>query len=130
MVQWDEAQAEYACSLLLSQRISCKTFRPAKADQRILRFYTHSVKSDFTMTKAENGDLSTSLVPPVSITTESLSVRIGSSRTWRQRTRPAQDEREQSGKQKTILNDVNLNMPCGSLTAIMGASGSGKTYAF
>ena len=32
--------------------------------------------------------------------------------------------------QKPILNNICLEMPCGSLTAILGASGSGKTFAF
>jgi ABC-type multidrug transport system ATPase subunit len=77
-------------------------------------------------------NLSLRAVNPVDVCVENLSLEIDTKRPiWR--TPPSQIWHRLRGKQadvqrhKTVLDSVDAFMPSGSLTAIIGSSGSGKT---
>jgi ABC-type multidrug transport system ATPase subunit len=59
-------------------------------------------------------------VPPVNIKVRDLSLSLERSPPLLRFRRPTLDE------EKRILRNVSLDVPAGSLMAIMGASGSGK----
>lgn len=78
---------------------------------------------------AEANDLSFRAVSAVSLRVKNLSVDIDISPNGLPALK-ARFTREKAGQEKefkTILNNVSANMPSGSLTAILGSSGSGKT---
>lgn len=78
--------------------------------------------------KATVNDISLRAVNPADISVQQLSLDIDVSPSsflavkslFQNKTQPVQSFR-------TILHDINAWMPCGSLTAIIGGSGSGKT---
>lgn len=84
-------------------------------------------ETSFSMDEPVNG-LSLRNVEPVDIQVRDLSVSIDvSTSTLAALNALFTKQPEQERKLKHILQDVDANMPCGSLTAIIGGSGSGKT---
>lgn len=78
--------------------------------------------------KATINDISLRAVNPVDISVQKLSldIDVSPSSFWAVKSLfPSKTQPVQSFK--TILHDINAWMPCGSLTAIIGGSGSGKT---
>ena len=81
-----------------------------------------------------DGPLSFRDVQPATITVQDLSVSVAAPRSTFDALKSLAGfpgtSRSPERSQKPILNNICLDMPCGSLTAILGASGSGKTSAF
>lgn len=82
-----------------------------------------------------NTELSFRIVKPAALSVEGLNLHIetASSALDRLRYRFAKGTNadiRQKSQRKTILRDITAHMPSGSLTAIIGASGSGKTSLF
>ena len=82
--------------------------------------------------EASTDDMASRVVEHVSIDVYDLSVKISPCRpTWNRfvhgNTR-AHAKTNTGSQEKIILKNINSHMPSGSLTAILGASGSGKTY--
>lgn len=78
-----------------------------------------------------NNQLSLSAVDPVDVQVRNLAVQVDSSPSPLSLASLIPRKRKSNGgaesKTKTILHDVSANMPRGTLTAIIGGSGSGKT---
>lgn len=79
-----------------------------------------------------NNDISFRPVVPVDIVLQGLVVtvekNVSALDTLRQKTHPDDHQvQENATKRKTILADVSADFPRGTLTAIIGGSGSGKT---
>ena len=77
-------------------------------------------------------NLSFRVVKPTTITVQNLNVHTYSAYSPLESIKALLGKRgdtsiEQTSRSKTILNGITARMPSGSLTAIMGASGSGKT---
>lgn len=81
-----------------------------------------SVHSD----EAETAGISLRGVDAVDVVVQNLSLNIDQSPTGFSALK-ASWTKKSSKHYKTIINNVNAYMPCGSLTAIIGGSGSGKT---
>lgn len=83
-----------------------------------------------TSTQYSN-QLSLSAVDPVDVEVHNLAVQVDTSPSPLSLASLLPQKRETNGgnksKTKTILHDVSANMPRGTLTAIIGGSGSGKT---
>ena len=83
--------------------------------------------------QTENTHLSFRNVEPVTIDISNLTVHIEPAlnllrKTQRLVGKGIDRSAQQAPQRKTILNGVTAQMPSGSLTAIIGASGSGKTF--
>lgn len=78
---------------------------------------------------ASNADNAISLheVEPVSVRLENLSVSVNESPNAFARLFSKKKKATGQGHVKNILNDVSADLPSGTLTAIIGGSGSGKT---
>ena len=91
---------------------------------------THHTSTELIPT--ESTHLSFRSVAPVDVRIDGLTVEVDSSpsgfkKLGRWLKKEKSPDVEQSVHRKAILNNVNAYMPNGSLTAIIGASGSGKT---
>jgi ABC-type multidrug transport system ATPase subunit len=75
----------------------------------------------------EDGGISLREVDPVSVRLEHLSVSVDESPNALSRAFSKQKSPPGQNHVKTILDDISADMPSGSLTAIIGGSGSGKT---
>ena len=80
----------------------------------------------------ESTNLSFRLVKPATINVQNLNVHTYSARSPLESAKAlfrkgGVTSTQQTSRAKTILNGVTARMPRGSLTAITGASGSGKT---
>ena len=79
-----------------------------------------------------NTELSFRIVEPAALSVEGLSLHIDIASSaldcLRYRfTKATNTDLRQKSQRKTILTDITAHMPSGSLTAVIGASGSGKT---
>lgn len=77
-------------------------------------------------------ELSFRLVEPAALSVEGLNVQIDiAPSAWNtvkaRFTKGIDAHPRQKSRRKTILSDITAHMPSGTLTAIIGASGSGKT---
>lgn len=78
--------------------------------------------------KVTVNDLSLRAVDSVGVSVQNLSLDVDISPSGFSALKSSFRRNSQAGEHlKTILNDINAYMPCGSLTAIIGGSGSGKT---
>lgn len=80
----------------------------------------------------ESTNLSFRIVEPATINVQNLNVHTYSARSPLESAKAllrkgGDTSTQQTSRRKTILNGITARMPRGSLTAIMGASGSGKT---
>ena len=80
----------------------------------------------------ESTNLSFQVVKPATIDVQNLNVHTYSARSPLESAKAlfrkgGDTSTQQTSRRKTILNGITAHMPRGSLTAIMGASGSGKT---
>lgn len=76
---------------------------------------------------SDNHGISLRAVDPVSVRLEHLTVSVDESPTALARAFSKQKSSPETNHVKTILDDISADMPSGSLTAIIGGSGSGKT---
>lgn len=91
---------------------------------------THSTSIHQSATNISHSDgnaISLREVNPVSVRLENLSVSVDESPNAFARAFSKQKTPPSHSHVKSILNDVSADMPCGTLTAIIGGSGSGKT---
>ncbi|KAH7355578.1 ABC transporter-like protein [Pyrenochaeta sp. MPI-SDFR-AT-0127] len=91
---------------------------------------THTTSSHQIATNTSHGEgntISLREVNPVSVRLENLSVSVDESPNAFARAFSKQKTPPSHSHVKSILNDVSADMPCGTLTAIIGGSGSGKT---
>lgn len=81
--------------------------------------------------EAETARISLRGVDAVDVVVQNLSLNIDLSPTGFSAFKASLTKRtftaQRGERYKTIINNVNAHMPCGSLTAIIGGSGSGKT---
>jgi ABC-type multidrug transport system ATPase subunit len=86
------------------------------------------VRGDSTSTSHnDNHGISLREVDPVSVRLEHLTVSVDESPNAFARAFSKQKPSPDRNHVKTILDDISADMPSGSLTAIIGGSGSGKT---
>lgn len=105
---------------------AASTTEPAVDDPK---FSDASVECDDEDALEEN-DISLRAVEPVDVRVRHLSVSVDTSPTKLETLAAALTGKRKKGSQqhvKTILDDVSAEMPSGTLTAIIGGSGSGKT---
>lgn len=89
------------------------------------------IASSFHGNEAETAGISLRGVDAVDVVVQNLSLNIDLSPTGFSAFKASLTKRtstaQRSERYKTIIKNVNAHMPCGSLTAIIGGSGSGKT---
>jgi ABC-type multidrug transport system ATPase subunit len=85
------------------------------------------MNSDTPGLEEDTNQISLREVAPVDVNVQHLSVVVETGPAGFAALLPFGKSKKQSPSTKTILNDVTARMPSGSLTAIIGASGSGKT---
>ena len=83
----------------------------------------------------ENSNLTFRVVKPATITVKDLTLHVDPApnplKTGVAALRRDKDaDTHETAHRKTILSRITASMPSGTLTAIMGASGSGKTFFF
>lgn len=87
--------------------------------------------SSFLSNEAETTGISFRGVDAVDVVVQNLSLKIDLSPTGFSALKASLTKKTSAAQRgehyKTIINNVNAYMPCGSLTAIIGGSGSGKT---
>ena len=87
-----------------------------------------ALRGDSTTTDlSDNHGISLRAVDPVSVRLEHLTVSVDESPTALARAFSKKKASPETNHVKTILDDISADMPSGSLTAIIGGSGSGKT---
>ena len=103
------------------------------------RISPENYKRPFTSTATnadnsiENSNLAFRVVTPATITVENLTLHIDPALDPLQTAvaafrRNGIRNMHQTAHRKTILSRITARMPSGTLTAVMGASGSGKTF--
>ena len=82
-----------------------------------------------TLSTSQSNHISLSEVDPVNVEIRNLSVSVDvQPPAWSlSALRPGKRNQDGNSTQKSILHSASASMPAGSLTAIMGGSGSGKT---
>jgi ABC-type multidrug transport system ATPase subunit len=100
---------------------------PGPKEQEALATTATPLRGDSTGTdSSDNHGISLRAVDPVSVRLEHLTVSVDQSPTALARAFSKKKSPE-TNHVKTILDDISADMPSGSLTAIIGGSGSGKT---
>ncbi|KAF2853926.1 ABC transporter-like protein [Plenodomus tracheiphilus IPT5] len=87
----------------------------------------HSRQPSTTALRVNENSISLRAVDPVSVRLEHLSVLVDESPNALARLFSKRQKPPSRSHVKTILDDVSADMPSGTLTAIIGGSGSGKT---